>query len=88
MVDDDCRITGVLTGGDLMRVIECDTDFVGHAIGEIMNRSSKTARPGELGSVAIHRMEEDRIMAFPVEDEASRLAGIVHLHDLMHVGVE
>ena len=88
MVNDDCRITDMLTSGDLMRLMECDTDFLDQAIGEIMNRSPKTVRPSRLRSVAIHWMEEDRIMAFPVEDEASRLAGIVHLHDLMHVGAE
>ena len=86
VVDEDRRITGVLTAGDLTRLMERDTDFLDHAIGEIMTRNPKTARPDELGSAAVHRMEAHGIMALPVEDEGGRLIGIVHLHDLMRSG--
>ncbi len=87
VVDEDRRITGVLTAGDLTRLMERDADFLDKPIGEIMTRDPKTAGPEELGSAAVHRMETHGIMALPVEDEAGRLVGIVHLHDLMRSGV-
>ncbi len=87
VVDEDRRITGVLTAGDLTRLMERDADFLDQPIGEIMTRDPKTAGPEELGSAAVHRMEEHGVMALPVEDEAGRLVGIVHLHDLMRSGV-
>ena len=87
VVDDDRRITGVLTAGDLTRLMERDADFLDQPIGEVMTRDPKTARPEELGSAAVHRMVAHGIMALPVEDEAGRLVGIVHLHDLMRSGV-
>ena len=87
VVDGDRRIIGVLTAGDLTRLMERDPDFLEHPIGEIMTREAKTARPEELGSAAVHRMEAHGIMALPVEDDDGRLVGIVHLHDLMRAGV-
>ena len=87
VVDEDRRITGVLTAGDLTRLMERDADFLDQPVREIMTRDPKTARPEELGSAAVHRMEAHGIMALPVEDDAGRLIGIVHLHDLMRSGV-
>lgn len=86
VVDEDRRVTGVLTAGDLTRLMERDADFLDRAIGEIMTRNPKTARPEELGAAAVHRMEAHGIMALPVEDDAGQLVGIVHLHDLMRSG--
>jgi arabinose-5-phosphate isomerase len=86
VVDEDRRITGVLTARDLTRLMERDPDFLDHVIEQIMTRNPKTARPNELGSAAVHRLEEHGIMALPVEDESGRLVGIAHLHDLMRSG--
>jgi arabinose-5-phosphate isomerase len=87
VVYEDRRITCVPTAGERTRLMECDAHFLDHVIGEIMTRDPKTALREELGSAAIHRMEAHGMMARPVEDEAGRFAGILHLHDLMRSGV-
>lgn len=86
IVDDERRVVGVVTAGDLTRLMEVEDDFLEVPVREVMTRTPKTARLGELGSAAVHRMEEHGIMALPVVDDEERLQGIVHLHDLMKAG--
>lgn len=86
IVDDGRRVVGVITAGDLTRLMEHREDFLEAPVAEVMTATPKLARMGELGSAAVHRMEEHGIMALPVVDEEKRLQGIVHLHDLMKSG--
>ena len=83
----DGEVVGVVTAGDLTRLMEKNPDFLDAPVRDVMTRSPKLAHLGELASAAVHRMEEHGIMALPVVDEEKRLQGIVHLHDLMRSGV-
>jgi len=87
IVDEEQRVIGVLTAGDLTRLMEHEPGFLDRSVGEIMTRDPKTARADELGSAAVRRMESHGIMALPVQDGTGKLVGIVHLHDLMRSGV-
>jgi len=86
IVDPERRVVGVVTAGDLTRLMERDPGFLEVAVERVMTRTPKTAQVGELASAAVHRMEQYGIMALPVVDEENRLKGIVHLHDLMRSG--
>jgi arabinose-5-phosphate isomerase len=86
IVDADRRVVGVVTAGDLTRLMERDTDFLHRPVSEVMTREPKVAHPEELGSAAVRRMEEHGVMALPVKSESGMLLGIVHLHDLMRSG--
>jgi arabinose-5-phosphate isomerase len=86
VVDGQNRVVGVVTAGDLARLLEREEDFLDIPVREVMTRTPKLARIGELASAAVHRMEKHGIMALPVVDEEDRLQGIVHLHDLMRSG--
>ena len=88
VVDEAGRLVGVLTAGDLTRLIERDDDWAKQPVAEVMNRSPRTARVGELGSAAVRRMEQGPggVMALPVVDESGILKGVVHLHDLLRAG--
>ena len=86
VVDQDGNLRGVLTAGDLTRLMERREDFLGVAVAEVMTANPKTARRDELAASAVHRMERFGIMALPVVTEDGRLEGIVHLHDLMRAG--
>jgi len=79
-------VIGVLTAGDLTRRMEAGPDFLDVPVSEVMTANPKMAKATELGSAAVHRMEEHGIMALPVEDDEGHLVGIVHLHDLMRSG--
>jgi arabinose-5-phosphate isomerase len=86
VVDGARRILGVVTAGDLTRLMERGGDFLAVPVREVMTRTPKLARPDELGGAVVYRMEQHGIMAMPVADDAGVLVGIVHLHDLMRAG--
>jgi arabinose-5-phosphate isomerase len=79
-------LQGVITTGDLTRLMERESNFLGVFVDSVMTRSPKTAAPDELGSAVVYRMEQGGIMAVPVVDAAARIVGVVHLHDLMRAG--
>lgn len=86
IVDDEGRCIGVVTAGDLTRLMERDPDFLTRPVREIMTRDPKTASANELGSAAASRMEAHGVMALPVVRDDRTLEGVVHLHDLMRAG--
>jgi arabinose-5-phosphate isomerase len=86
IVDVDDRLVGIVTSGDLTRLMERDPDFLGRPVVDVMTRAPKTALAGELGAAAASRMEEHGVMALPVIESDRRLVGVVHLHDLMKSG--
>ena len=86
IVDGCRRLVGVLTAGDLTRLMEREPDFLSTPVSEVMTRDPKTATPEELGSAAASRMEAHGVMALPVLGPDDSLVGVVHLHDLMRAG--
>ncbi|HEU5186097.1 MAG TPA: KpsF/GutQ family sugar-phosphate isomerase [Gemmatimonadaceae bacterium] len=87
IVDDQHRVLGVVTAGDLTRLMERERDFMDVRVDTIMTRTPKVARDTELGSAVVYRMQQHGIMAMPVVDQGEHLVGMVHLHDLMRAGV-
>lgn len=79
-------LTGVVTAGDLTRLMERTDKFLDIPVGDVMTKTPKATRADELASAAVSLMERHGIMALPVLDEARRVVGIVHLHDLMKAG--
>jgi arabinose-5-phosphate isomerase len=84
---DDRRLQGVLTAGDLTRLMEHETDVLSFPVERIMTRTPRLAHCGELASAVVYRMETNGVMAMPVIGDDGRLAGVVHLHDLMRARV-
>jgi arabinose-5-phosphate isomerase len=87
VIDDDRRVAGVLTAGDLSRMIERGGDIMPQSVRDVMTRDPKIARVGELASAVAYRLEQHGIMTMPVVDADDRVAGVVHLHDLMRARV-
>ena len=87
IVDEHRHVIGVLTAGDLTRLMERQRDFMDLRVDSVMTRAPKVAREGELGSAIVFRMQQHGIMAMPVLDDDGRVLGMVHLHDLMRAGV-
>ena len=87
VVDDARRVCGVVTGGDLARLMERNLDVFPMRVGEVMTRTPKVARVDELASAVVYRMETHGIMAMPVVDADGAVVGVVHLHDLMRARV-
>ncbi len=83
----DGTVSGVVTAGDLARLLERSGDPFAVPVQDVMTTSPKTARADELASGVVFRMEKFGIMAMPVLDAHDQLVGVVHLHDLLRAGV-
>jgi arabinose-5-phosphate isomerase len=86
VVDDRRVLVGVVTSGDLTRLMEREDAFFQVRVAEVMTRTPKTASPEQLAAEAVGVMERAGIMALPVTDDGDELVGMVHLHDLMRAG--
>lgn len=86
IVDRDSRVLGVVTAGDLTRLMERMDDVFNVKVETVMNRAPKLAHVDELGSAVVYRMEHFKVMAMPVLDDDQRMVGMIHLHDLMRAG--
>ncbi len=83
VVDGGGRLAGVLTDGDLRRLMEKHKGAALElAAGECMTHMPVTIGPKELASVALNLMERRKILAVVVVDDETRALGVVHLHDL------
>jgi arabinose-5-phosphate isomerase len=83
---DGGRVAGVVTAGDLTRLMEREQDIFSIPVTRVMNTQPKLAQADELGSAVVFRMEKFGIMAMPVLDGDEQIVGMVHLHDLMRAG--
>ena len=83
----DGTVEGVITTGDLSRLMEHEENVFPITVTKVMNRTPKVAQADELGSAVVYRMETHGIIAMPVVDGNNRVVGVIHLHDLMRAGV-
>lgn len=84
ITDADGRLAGVLTDGDLRRMIAANRQAV--TVDEIMTPRPSTVRPGELAGALLQIMNDRKItQLFVVED--GRPVGIIHMHDILRAGV-
>jgi arabinose-5-phosphate isomerase len=79
-------LVGVVTTGDLTRLMQTGADVMSTPVSTVMTRTPRTVGADELGSAAVHVMEQYGVMALPALESDGRLAGVVHLHDLMRAG--
>ena len=83
VVDAEGRLAGVLTDGDLRRLMQqrgaATIDLV---VGECMNKRPQTIAPDELAGSALRVMEERKITSLVVVGADGKPVGVVHLHDL------
>lgn len=86
VADDGGVLAGVVTAGDLTRLMERTDRFLDIPVGDVMTKTPKVTTVDEMASAAVGLMERHGIMALPVLDGDKRVVGIVHLHDLMKAG--
>ncbi|MDQ3697327.1 MAG: KpsF/GutQ family sugar-phosphate isomerase [Gemmatimonadota bacterium] len=87
IVDEERHVLGVLTAGDMSRLMEREENFFPVPVSAVMNARPKVMRADDLASAAVYQMEKYGIMAMPVLDAEDRMVGMVHLHDLMRARV-
>ncbi len=87
VTDDQGRLCGIFTDGDLRRAI--GPTLLTSRLGEVMTAAPRTIGPDFLAAEALHIMNapERPITALFVVDAAQRPLGILHIHDLLRAGV-
>jgi arabinose-5-phosphate isomerase len=81
------ELSGVISDGDLRRLLERDPSLLSRTAGECSHPEPKTIGTEEFASAALHRMEAAKITSLFVLDGEGRLAGAIHMHDLLSAGV-
>ena len=83
VTDADGRLLGMISDGDLRRLLERDGGkALEHAAGTIMNRQPVTIASNAFAPAALALMEERKITSLIVVSEFGRAEGVLHLHDL------
>jgi arabinose-5-phosphate isomerase len=85
-VQDAGRLCGVISDGDLRRLLEREGGAaLGKTAGEAMNAHPRTIASGELAAKALAILEDRKITSLVVVDAAQKVEGVLHLHDLWGV---
>jgi arabinose-5-phosphate isomerase len=87
VVDEEGKLCGIITDGDLRRLLQRTQNVSNIATVQVMTRNPKTIRPGLLAVTALEEMEQFNITQLPVVDEQQRPVGMIHLHDLVKAGI-
>ena len=81
------QLTGVITDGDLRRFLEKGNSLAKATAKDLGSKSPQTIQADALAAKALQTMEQFSITSIVVVDERNRLAGVIHLHDLLKNGV-
>jgi arabinose-5-phosphate isomerase len=87
VIDEKGELLGVISDGDLRRLIETDMGLLSRTAGDCLHARPKTIDPETFASTALALMEEAKITSLFVVDEKGRLTGALHLHDLLSAGI-
>jgi arabinose-5-phosphate isomerase len=88
VADADRKVLGVITDGDVRRGIEkWGKDFFDMKAGEVMTKSPRSIPEEELAAKALSVMERHAITVLVVPDAQNRIAGVIHLHDILRQGI-
>ena len=90
VVDEDGKMLGVLTDGDIRRGLSKGVDFLQRSVADLMTKAPKYITADKLAAQALHLMESNQpkpITVLPVLDENKVVIGLLHMTDLVRQGV-
>lgn len=88
VVDSNKTLVGIITDGDLRRLLEKTMDIQNLTAKDVMTPNPKTIEQDYLASFALQQMENFNITSLIVVNENNQPIGIVHLHDLVKLGLQ
>jgi arabinose-5-phosphate isomerase len=80
-------LLGIITDGDLRRLMEREKDPLSFEAGEVMIRNPKVVGQDALAAKALQIMESHAITSLVVLDEEEKVKGVLHMHDILRAGV-
>ena len=86
VVDKDLNVVGIITDGDLRRMMQKKLDLASTKAEDIMSRNPKTIAPEAMAIEAFNMMEDNSITQLAVAADG-KYEGMVHLHDILKEGI-
>ncbi len=87
VTDGDGKLVGILTDGDLRRLLNRDTDIHTARVTEVMTPGPKTTHPDRLAAETVALMRASKVYVLLVVDDSERIVGAINMHDLLRAGV-
>jgi len=91
IVDSNRRLTGIITDGDLRRLLEREIgmkiDIFNLKASEVMTKNPRIISPDALAVSAVQIMESYSITSLIIKNDDDTVGGIIHLHDLLKKGI-
>lgn len=81
------KIVGIITDGDLRRMLSKTTDINHFTAKDIMGKNPKTVQEDAMAIAALEKLENNNITQILVVDAQEKYIGVVHLHDLIKEGI-
>jgi len=82
VVNNRGALAGVISDGDLRRLLEREPNPLQMKAGDCMTRTPKTIAAQQAATAALAKMEEMKITSLVVVDGENRVLGVIHIHDL------
>jgi arabinose-5-phosphate isomerase len=86
VVDGNKNLLGIITDGDLRRMLQKDIHLEHLKASDLMSKSPRKIEKDEFAVKALHLMQENSITQLVVMD-GTKVAGFIHLHDLLKEGI-
>ena len=87
IVDEENRLRGIITDGDLRRMLEKGVDVYSETIDAVMTQNPRWIDSREMAVNALQYMSDYRITGMPVLDENNLVVGSVLMHDIFKAGI-
>lgn len=87
VIASDGKLAGIITDGDLRRMLQKNSDISALRAKDIMSANPKITRMDELAVKAFNKMEQHKITQLVVVGEQGEYCGMIHIHDILREGV-
>lgn len=88
VLDEDEKLAGIITDGDLRRLLEKTLNISGLYAKDVMTSNPKVLKEEFLASFALQQMENFKITSLVITNDSNQPVGIIHLHDLINLGLQ
>jgi len=88
VLDEDEKLAGIITDGDLRRLLEKTLNISGLYAKDVMTSNPKVLQEDYLASFALQQMENFKITSLVITNDMNEPVGIIHLHDLINLGLQ
>ena len=86
-VTEDGKIVGIITDGDIRRMLETNDVLSNLTAASVMSKQPKTIDVNAMATAALDVLEKNSITQLLAVDSTNNYAGVVHLHDLIKEGI-